>query len=151
MEPLNLPACDLRITETAGRRMVYDRFRDRYVRLTPEEWVRQHFAHYLVEVLAVPPGLVAIEATLTVHDQDRRADLVVYTRRGTPLLVTECKAPRVAIAQAAFDQGAQYNLALQAPYLVVTNGRQHYACRVSADGYTFLDDLPPYNELLDAC
>jgi predicted type IV restriction endonuclease len=130
---------------------VYDPVRDRYVRLTPEEWVRQHFVQYLVQALNVPAGLVAVEAAFEFQGQPQRADIIVHDQRGEPLLLVECKAPRVSIGQDAFDQGARYNLVLGAPYLVVTNGQTHYACAIDFENqsYTFLDDLPPYAALLE--
>jgi hypothetical protein len=147
---LNLPNYDVRTAERDGTEMVYDPFRQKYVQRTPEEWVRQHFLRYLTTELGVPRGLVAVEQKVTVNDQPQRADVVVYDRRGDPLLLVECKAPDTAIQQAAFDQGARYNAVLGAPFLVVTNGLTHYACRIDlqARTYAFLDDLPPYAELL---
>jgi hypothetical protein len=150
METLNLPTYDLRVSERNGKRVVYDPIRQTYVKLTPEEWVRQHFLQYLIQELDVPAGLVATEASFQYESQTWRADIVAYDRQGTPLLLVECKAPSVSIGQDAFDQGARYNLVLNARYLVVTNGLAHYACRVdlNAGTYAFLDDLPPYDAQL---
>jgi hypothetical protein len=146
-----LPTYEFRTAERDGKRTVYDPVRDRYVRLTPEEWVRQHFVQYLVQALHVPAGLVAVEAAFELQGQPQRADIIAHDRRGEPLLLVECKAPRVSIGQDAFDQGARYNLVLGAPYLVVTNGQTHYACAIDFENrsYTFLDDLPPYTALLE--
>lgn len=146
-----MPTYEFRTAERDGKRTVYDPVRDRYVRLTPEEWVRQHFVQYLVQALHVPAGLVAVEAAFELQGQPQRADIIVHDRRGEPLLLVECKAPRVSIGQDAFDQGARYNLVLGAPYLVVTNGQTHYACAIDFENrsYTFLDDLPPYAALLE--
>jgi hypothetical protein len=152
VEILNLPTYEFRTTEREGKRAIYDPLRDRYVRLTPEEWVRQHFVQYLIQELGVPSGLVAIEAAFRYQGQPRRADAIVHDRQGDPLLLVECKAPRVSIGQEAFDQCARYNLVLEAPYLVVTNGQTHYACAIDfeAESCRFLDDLPPYDQLVDA-
>jgi len=151
METLTLPSYEFRTTEREGKRQIYDPLRQTYVRLTPEEWVRQHFAQYLIQELNVPAGLVATEAAFQYQDQAWRADVVVHNRQGGPLLLVECKAPSVPIRQDAFDQGARYNLVLGARYLVVTNGQEHYACRVDTDSgeYAFLDDLPAYDALLN--
>jgi hypothetical protein len=113
--------------------------------------VRQHFVQYLIQELGVPAGLVATESTFRYQGQPWRADVVVHERQGDPLLLVECKAPSVSIRQDAFDQGARYNLVLDAPYLVVTNGQAHYACRVDTESgdYAFLDDLPDYETLLE--
>ena len=152
MESLNLPTYEFRTAKREGKRVVYDPFRERYVRRTPEEWVRQHFVRYLTQELDVPAGLVAIEAAFQYQGQPRRADVIVHDRQGAPLLLVECKAPRVSLDQEVFDQCARYNIVLEAPYLVVTNGRVHYACAidVEARSYSFLDDLPPYEQLTDA-
>jgi len=152
METLNLPAYEFRVAERDDRRVIYDPVRQTYVRLTPEEWVRQHFVQYLIQELGVPAGLLATEAAFPYEGRSWRADVVAHDRRGDPLLLVECKAPSVSIGQDAFDQGARYNLVLGAPYLVVTNGLTHYACRVDleAQEYAFLDDLPAYDTLLKA-
>lgn len=150
MESLALPTYDFRIEERAEGRVIYDPIRNTYVRLTPEEWVRQHFVQYLIQEQGVPAGLVAIEASFRYQDLPRRADILAHDRQGEPLLLVECKAPRVSIGQDAFDQGAGYNLVLGAPFLVVTNGQVHYACRIDFEGqsYSFLDDLPRYADML---
>lgn len=151
METLNLPAYDLRVEEREGGAVVLDPIRQKYVRLTPEEWVRQHFVQYLVQALGVPRGLVAVEKGFRYQDQPQRADVVVHDRTGAPLVLVECKAPSCPIQQSVFEQGARYNAVLGAPFLVVTNGREHYACRIDFDAgtYRFLDDLPAYETLLD--
>ncbi len=150
MDTLNLPTYDLRVTDRDGTRVIYDPARQTYVTLTPEEWVRQHFLQYLIQELDVPAGLVSTEASFQYEGQTWRADIVAYDRQGDPLLLVECKAPSVSIGQDAFDQGARYNLVLNARYLVVTNGHVHYACRVdlAAGTYDFLEDLPSYDNLL---
>lgn len=148
---LNLPTYDLRTTDRDGREVVYDPIRQKYVPLTPEEWVRQHFVQYLIRALGVPRGLVAIEVLVRVHGQPQRADVVVHDRRGAPLLLVECKAPETSIDQSVFDQCARYNVVLGAPYLAVTNGVDHYACELDFEAHTYryLDDLPDYETLLD--
>lgn len=150
METLNLPSYEFYTAKREGKRHIYDPLRDTYVRLTPEEWVRQHFVQYLIRERGVPAGLVAVEAPFQYQSQSWRADVVVHDRQGDPLLLVECKAPSVPIRQDAFDQGARYNLTLGARYLVITNGVKHYACRVdvASGDYAFLDDLPTYDALL---
>ena len=149
METLNLPAYEFVTRECEGKRDIYDSIREKYVRLTPEEWVRQHFVQYLIHEHDVPAGLVAIEHAFTDLEMPRRADIVVYGRQGQPLLIVECKAPGVPVAQDTFDQVARYNRVLRVPYLTVTNGLEHYACRIDfeAASYSFLDELPLYDEL----
>ena len=149
MQELNLPVYEFRVQEIGGKEMIYDSFRQKYVRLTPEEWVRQHFVQYLVQEQGVPKSLVAIEMAFTSQGMRRRADVVVYSREGRPVLMVECKSPEVAIRQEVFDQVARYNKVVKAEYLVATNGLVHYCCRLdpSLTSFHFLNELPAYNDL----
>ncbi len=146
---LNLPSYPFQIRELRGRTMIFDPLRQRYVRLTPEEWVRQHFVQYLIRECGYPRALIAVEMAFTYQGMPRRADVVVHDRRGRPLLLVECKAPEVEVRQATFDQAARYNLVIQAGYLVVTNGLVHYCCVLdrAQHTYRFLEALPRYEEL----
>ncbi len=147
---LNLPPYGFQTRTRGGKEEIFDPLRRKYVRLTPEEWVRQHFAQFLIRERGVPAGLLAVEKAFTYQGMARRADLVAHDRQGRPLLMAECKAPEVPISQATFDQVARYNKVLAAPYLVVTNGLKHYCCRIRrAEGtYRFLSELPAYADLL---
>lgn len=147
--PLSLPAYDFSIQRVAETPMIFDVIRRRYVRLTAEEWVRQHFVQFLIHERDFPQSLIAIEMAFTYQGMARRADIVVYDRKGAPILITECKSPDIEVRQDVFDQVARYNLVLQVRYLVVTNGRNHYCCDVDLVNrtYRFLDDLPRYDEL----
>lgn len=149
MPQLNLPAYAFDVQARGGKSFIFDRIRRKYVRLTPEEWVRQHFIRFLIEEQQVPPSLVAVEMGFQYQRMPRRADVVVYSRAGRPLLMTECKAPEVPIRQETFDQVARYNKVVQAKYLVVTNGLMHYCYAIdpAAQTYRFLDELPPYEAL----
>ena len=149
MPPLNLPAYPFSVREQEGKAMIFDPVRRKYVRLTPEEWVRQHMVQFLVQEQGVPAALVAIEMGFDYQGMTRRADVVVHDRRGQPLLLVECKAPEVEIRQAVFDQVARYNKVVRARYLVVSNGLEHF-CYVpdyEAGTYHFLDVLPRYEAL----
>lgn len=150
MQTLNLPAYPIRTRQTAERTEVFCPLRGRYVRLTPEEWVRQHFTHFLTHDLGYPAALLANEVTLEVNGVARRADSVLYRREGgTPRMVVEYKAPTVEITEAVFQQIYSYNSVLRADYLVVSNGLVHYCCRVDYDAMrvTFLQEIPRYEEL----
>lgn len=149
MQQLNLPAYDFQIRSEGGKSMIFDAIRRKYVRLTPEEWVRQHFVEYLIREQGCPRALIAVEMGFTYQQMARRADIVVYDRRGAPLLMAECKAPEVAVGQATFDQIARYNMVVKAAYLVVTNGLVHYCCALdrAQHTYRFLDVLPRYEAL----
>lgn len=150
MIPLNLPAADIKITERDGRTAIYDFLRRRYLTLTPEEWVRQHFTHFLVEHKGFPAALLANEVSLNVGGVVRRCDTVLYRREGgLPRLIVEYKAPSVAITQLVFNQISSYNSVLHADYLIVSNGLQHYCCRIDYQKRTFrfLPDIPAYADL----
>jgi hypothetical protein len=147
--PLNLPEFEFAYQTVGETRMIFDPVRRKYVALTPEEWVRQHFVQYLLQDRGYPAPLLAVEVGFSYQHMPRRADVVVYGRAGRPLLVAECKAPDVSLSQRAFDQIARYNVVLGASCLAVTNGRQHYACMVDAatGAVSFLNAIPSYKEL----
>jgi hypothetical protein len=132
------------------QKYIYDRFRKKNVVFTPEEWVRQHLACYLTINKKFPVSLIALEVGLEVNNLKKRADIVVYDRYGKPLLLAECKAPEVNITQAVFDQICIYNLSLKVPYLLITNGLQHFFCKidVAAREYGFIEHIPEYGLLL---
>lgn len=146
---INLPAYEMRLREQRGRHEVFDFLRRRYVALTPEEWVRQHFVHYLVEHKGYPKGLLANEMELRVGEKRLRCDTVLYNNVLQPLMIMEYKAPSVPITQRVFDQITAYNILLHVDYLVVSNGLQHYCCRMDYEGrsYTFLKEIPDYSML----
>jgi hypothetical protein len=147
---LNFPPYEFRRDERAGKAVIFDPVRRRWVRLTPEEWVRQHLVQYLIQDRGVPKGLLAVEKAFPYRGRRWRADVVAHDRRnGQPLLVAECKAPEVEISQEPFDQAARYNRTAGAAVLVVTNGLEHYCCRRAEGAYRFLDYLPRYEELME--
>lgn len=150
MKPLKLPAYSYRIKETAKGSLIYDPFRRKYVALTPEEWVRQHFLNYLSEVLKYPRGLIQVEAGFRLNSMPRRADILVHDRAGQPVLIVECKAPVVKINQAVFDQIINYNFSYGVKYLVVTNGITHFSGRINKELHTFalMDHVPDYETII---
>ena len=149
MKPLKLPPCSLRIKEGPGTRLIYDPLRKKYVALTPEEWVRQHFINYLIGFLGYPPGLIKTEASFRLHGMLRRADILVHDRAGEPVLIVECKAPEVRINQDVFDQVINYNFSYGVRYLVVTNGITHFAGKVdtAVRSFNLLDQIPDYETI----
>jgi hypothetical protein len=148
-EPLNLPPYEARIKDEKGRRTIFDFLRRRYVALTPEEWVRQHFVHFLVEHKGYPKGLLANEKELRVGEKKLRCDTLLYNRVLAPQMIIEYKAPDVALTQRVFDQITVYNMLLRVDYLIVSNGLQHYCCRMDYEQqrYEFLKEIPEYGEL----
>lgn len=147
---LNLPDCDLNLKKTPQGIVVYDILRKKNVALTPEEWVRQHFVHYLINAKQFPMERMANEVSLVQNGIKRRCDSLVADREGNPLVIVEYKAPTVEITQGVFDQIVRYNMVLRARYLIVSNGMAHYCCIIDYqnNSYKFLPDIPAYQELL---
>lgn len=149
MFALNLPPYPHKIKQLDKKNMIFDSFRRCYVTLTPEEWVRQHFCHYLCNEKHYPAHRLANEYSLDVNGRSRRCDTVVFDQELQVLCICEYKAPQVAITQAVFEQILRYNWVLKAKYLLLSNGLQHYACQVdyANNQLTFLSDIPSYSEL----
>jgi hypothetical protein len=149
MSGLNLPPVSLLIKKKGTKDYVYDKLRKQYVRLTPEEFVRQHFISFLIEHKKYPEGLLANEVSIELGNVVRRCDTVLYDKFLQPQMIIEYKAPSIAINQNTFDQIARYNMKLQVPWLVISNGLLHYCCRVDKEKgeYSFLKDIPLYEEL----
>ena len=147
---LNLPSYELKLRDTTTHgKEVYDEFRKKYVRLTPEEWVRQQFLHYLIKEKHYPASLIGVEKGLLVNGMPKRFDAVVFQNNARPAVLIEFKAPGISIDQAVFDQIASYNLTLHAAYLMVSNGLSSYCCKMNYKGrsYNFLSNIPDFNSL----
>lgn len=134
MLQLNLPPVELKFRRDNNKDYVFDRLRRQYVRLTPEEWVRQHVVYYLIEHKHYPAGLLANEVCITLGPVRRRCDTVLYDTFLQPQMILEYKAPSVKISQKTFDQIMRYNLALKVPWLIISNGLQHFCCRIDEQG-----------------
>lgn len=149
MRTLNLPPYNIRVRDNSGRTQIFDILRKKYVALTPEEWVRQHFVHYLIDYKGFPSTLLANEVPLNVGDKTIRADSVLYDNHLNPKMIIEYKAPEITLTQKVFDQISTYNLLLHVDYLVVSNGLQTYACKMdySNQKYLFIEELPDYQNL----
>jgi len=128
---------------------IFDIIRKKFVTLTPEEWVRQHVIHYLVNEKKVPVSLFSIEKNLKVNRLTRRTDVLIY-KDIKPMLLVECKAPEIKITQSVFDQAARYNLTLDVKYFVLTNGMQTICCTMNHEmqKYEFLKDIPEFAEMI---
>ena len=149
MQSLNLPAYEVKLSNRNGQPAIYDFLRHCYLRLTPEEWVRQHFVHYLIEHKHYPAALLANEVRLTIGDKSVRADSVLYDASLHARMIVEYKAPHIPITQKVFDQISVYNLLLHVDYLVVSNGMQTYICKMdyAHQKYLFLEDIPDYTDI----
>ncbi len=149
MQPLNIPMAQLSIRNDGKNQQVFDIVRKKYVALTPEEWVRQNFLHYLINYKKFPSGLIKTETGLKIYSTQKRTDITIYNRQAIPLAVVECKAPTVDITQQVFDQISRYNINLRAKLLIVTNGLKTYNIVYHKDSnqYNFLSQTPFYEEI----
>ena len=143
---LNFPKIKLKNKLVNGVTQVFDIVRKDYFILTPEEWVRQHVIHYLVNYKKYPVGLMQVEKLVKYNNLKTRADIIVNDRGLQPIVLVECKASTVSIGKDAFDQVAKYNFSLHAKYLFVTNGLQHYCCSIDykSGKMSYLNDIPEY-------
>jgi len=150
MQSLNFQAFQFRITDAGDRKMIFDRVRKKFVVLTPEEWVRQHMISYLVELKSVPASMIGVEKQLLVNGLVKRFDIAVFAREGNPLLLVECKAPAIEIVEKTFDQAARYNMQLKVKYFLITNGLDHFCCRIdySMGAYVFIEEVPSYADMV---
>lgn len=143
--PLNLPEYNAKTSHRDGKPIIFDDLRRCYVTLTPEEWVRQNFVHYLIEQRGYPASLMGNEVSLTLNGTKRRCDTVVYDRSLRPRIIIEYKAPHVKIGREVFAQISRYNIVLRVDYLIVSNGMKHYCCQMDYKNgtYRFINDIPP--------
>lgn len=144
MRDLNFPKFQFRFKNSENKWFIFDEIRKKYVFLTPEEWVRQHVVRFLIEVKGYPKSYINLEKIVKINGMNKRYDVVIFNPKGEIFLLVECKEPNVAITQAVFDQIARYNSNLNAQFLMVTNGLQHYYCQLDYlnKNYQFLTDLP---------
>lgn len=147
LQELNFPKFTFRFKNSENKVSIFDEIRKKFIILQPEEWVRQHTVHYLMQHKAYPKSLINVEKELKLNGLQKRYDVVVFNPDGSIHLIVECKAPRIKIEQSTFDQIARYNLELHASYLMVTNGLTHYYCQMDFEHrkYIFLKDIPSYN------
>ena len=151
MEALNLPKTDLKVITKDGKQQVFDVLRRKYVALTPEEWVRQHFVHYLIHDKGYPAECIGNEISIALGRTKKRCDTVVYGSHAQPVMIIEYKAPSVPHSQQVFDQISLYNIKLKVKWLLVSNGLQHFCCYVDYESgtYTFVEDIPTYDAIKD--
>ncbi len=150
MKALNLPTYKFRLRKNADDKIeIFDGIRKRFYVLTPEEWVRQNFIQYLIQEKQYPASLMAIEKGLKLNGMQKRTDIVQYNKSGKAVLIVECKAPEVKLSQDTFDQAARYNLTLHVDFLIITNGLEHYACKMdyTNNKILFLKEIPTFKEI----
>jgi len=147
MEKLNLPEINCNIRKKGSKTEIFDIIRKKFVVLNPEEWVRQHFIHYLIDYLNYPKSLFKVESGLSYNRLQKRSDILVYDRNTSPLLLVECKSYTHKLNQSTLDQIGVYNKTIGAKYLVITNGINHFCCASGADGkYNFLSNIPDFDQ-----
>jgi hypothetical protein len=146
VQKLNFPTYSFRFKNSENKVSIFDSIRKKFVILQPEEWVRQHCVSYLIEEKGYPKTLINVEKELIINTLRKRYDIVIYNPDGSIYLIVECKSPKIKINQDVFDQIARYNLVLNAKYLMVTNGLNHYYCQMDFENeqYHFLKDIPDY-------
>lgn len=146
MKKLNFPTYSFRFKNSENKVAIFDDIRKKFILLTPEEWVRQHTIQFLLHENQYPKSYINVEKLIKINDLSKRYDVVVFQPNGEIYLLVECKAPEVSISQQTFDQIARYNLVLNAKYLMVTNGLNHYFCQMDFENekYVFLNELPAY-------
>jgi hypothetical protein len=151
MQALNLPTYSFNIKSEGERKLILDVIRRKYVVLTPEEWVRQNFIQYLADEKKFPLSLMSVERGFAFNQLKKRYDILVYNRLALPFALVECKAPDVRINHGAFDQIIQYNLSYKVKFLIVTNGLQHFCCKLNYEHNThdFLKEIPDFNTLIE--
>ena len=149
MYRLNLPLYPIKVVERDKKQLIFDFLRRKYVALTPEEWVRQHFVHYLIDHKGYPKGLMGNEIELRIGEKRLRCDTILYNKEAQPRMIIEYKAPTIQLQQKTFDQISVYNLLLKVDYLIVSNGLQHYCCKMDYPNqkYEFLEEIPDYQIL----
>jgi hypothetical protein len=149
MLKLNLPSYDPKFRRRNDKIEIFDPIRKKYLILTPEEWVRQHFLNYLVSHLNYPRSLIKLESGLKYNTLQKRSDILVYNRSGSPFMLVECKAVEVKLTQKVLEQVAVYNHIISAQYLVITNGLLHYCYKVKQveNSFEFMQELPLFENL----
>ena len=149
MKKLNLPQYPIKLKEEGGKTFIFDSIRKKYLVLLPEEWVRQNFIQFLINDKGFASSLIVIEKGLKLNELKKRADILVYDKQGNPIVLVECKAPDVKINQEVFEQIARYNMVYKVPYLLVTNGMEHYCAKIDFqnNSFEFLEEIPAYKEL----
>jgi hypothetical protein len=147
MQSLNFPAYDFRFKNSENKVHIFDPIRKKFVVLQPEEWVRQNVVQFLIHERKYPKSLINVEKQLTVNTLKKRYDIVIFDSLGNITLLVECKSPKITVNQETFDQIAKYNLQLKAEFLMVTNGLQHFYCKMdfSKEKYTFLEQIPDFS------
>ena len=139
---IDYPKVDFRLRKQEELEQIFDPFRKLWVRLTPEEWVRQNFLQYLSQVMSYPDKLIAIEREIQLGERRKRFDILVFDQEHQPWLMVECKAAEVELSKEVLEQILRYNAALPVNILVITNGANTFAWEKSGNSLRVLETLP---------
>ena len=145
MIKIEYPSYQPKIKSQQGKEFIYDEIRKQWIMLTPEEWVRQNFLQYLIQVKKYPATLIAVEKEIKLGDLAKRFDIVVYDKNTQPWIIIECKEMEVALDKQVLDQVLRYNITLQVPYIVITNGTYCFGFSATAGLLEELSNLPEFN------
>lgn len=150
MQSLNLPAYPFKIKSDEDKKYIFDEIRKKYVALTPEEWVRQHFIMFMTEYKDFPRSLIGVEVPVSINNLKKRCDIVFYNSSGKSLVLVECKAPDVVLNKDVFDQIGIYDMVIASNIFIVTNGMTHYCFKATSDKkkFEFLREIPSYKDLI---
>ncbi len=144
---LNLPDFNLKIKNENGKNYIFDILRKKYIQITPEEWVRQNLVHYLIDYLEYPKHLLAIEKQISVFKTIKRPDIIVFGKNFKPLMIVECKRPKIKITEQTLKQTINYFMELKADYFLLSNGLNHYCCKIKNNSCNFIKDIPKFDDL----
>ncbi len=144
---LNFPAYNFKLKSQENRNYVFDIIRKKYVVLTPEEWVRQHLLHFMIQDGLYPSSLIAVERGLQMNGLQKRFDVLVFDKTGKPLLLAECKSPDISLSKDTFLQAAVYNSQFGCSHILITNGLKHYYCRYSEGKEAVTEEIPFFTQL----
>lgn len=143
---LNFPKFDFKIEDSEGKLSIFDSLRKKYLILTPEEWVRQHMISFLVQYRNYPKGLFSLEKEVIYNSLQKRFDILILDREGSPFLIIECKAPSITLSKKTIEQVAIYNKTIEAVFMGISNGRQHLFLKYNSEtkNYDQISELPQF-------
>ncbi|MBK5269743.1 MAG: type I restriction enzyme HsdR N-terminal domain-containing protein [Bacteroidia bacterium] len=145
MISIQFPSPDFRIKKEADKDFIFDKLRKKWLLLTPEEWVRQNFVRYLIEIKNYPASLIALEKEIQLGELKKRFDILIYNKDHKPWMMIECKGPEIKLNDAVLQQVLRYNISLPAEFIIITNGSSTYGWQRKDNDLVLIDELPVVN------
>nr|WP_294904808.1 type I restriction enzyme HsdR N-terminal domain-containing protein [uncultured Lacibacter sp.] len=145
MIKIEYPQPAFRIKEDEGKEFIFDDIRKLWVRLTPEEWVRQNMLQYLIQIKEYPSVFISIEKEINLGVLRKRFDVLVFNSEHKPWLMIECKAMDVELSEKTLEQIVRYNISIPVPYLVISNGSFTYAWEKKENRLISISELPVFH------